>query len=234
MERPYLGVVRFAVFGDVHADLAALRALLADIEAAGVRRIWCLGDFALSRRPGQGAPAQCFDLIMERAEVVLAGNWESGPNRLWVEGHRRGLDPFRSEIEQLGPVRLRQILGLQPHRVLPELGIELAHASLACPLYEHVRDVASAERCLAKATQPIVIVGHTHTAAFFRQLPDGTVERVSTRVGTPYLLAGRCVLNPGGGAEGIRPRRGATNGRWLEITLDAVEPTATWHRVRVP
>jgi predicted phosphodiesterase len=64
--------MRVAVFSDVHAHARALRALCSEFASAGIETIWCLGDFGSG---GQEA-AECFDLTMVTAQVVLAGNHE--------------------------------------------------------------------------------------------------------------------------------------------------------------
>ena len=63
--------MRYAVLSDVHANLEALRAVLADA-AAHADDILCLGDVV-----GYGAdPAACVDLLGTRARAVVAGNHE--------------------------------------------------------------------------------------------------------------------------------------------------------------
>src|SRR5687768_13093073 len=61
---------RIAVISDIHANLHALEAVLAAIDADGVDEIWCLGDIV-----GYGPrPNECTALVRERAAVCLAGN----------------------------------------------------------------------------------------------------------------------------------------------------------------
>jgi diadenosine tetraphosphatase ApaH/serine/threonine PP2A family protein phosphatase len=58
-----------AIISDIHANLEALRAVLDDIAAQGVREIYCLGDLV-----GYGPnPRECIDLLMN-CSVVLLGN----------------------------------------------------------------------------------------------------------------------------------------------------------------
>ena len=208
--------MRVAIFGDIHADVEALRALCADIDDAEIDRVWCLGDFAFG---GRSADA-CFDLTMQKTEVVLAGNHE------WVLS-RKAHDPFMlshprqfPEYAALGHERLDRLLGLKPYCVLSELGVELVHGSLTEPKFDFVRDERSAERRMAMATQSIVVCGHTHNAAYYRETPSGSMEHVCKRVGVPYVLDRRCILNPGAG------RDGPSHSRWLELTLDREERTA--------
>ena len=63
--------MKVAVISDVHANLAALEAVLAAIDDAGdTEELWCLGDLT-----GYGAdPARCTQVVLERADVCLAGN----------------------------------------------------------------------------------------------------------------------------------------------------------------
>lgn len=60
----------YALISDIHANLEALTAVMADIDARGVERIICLGDIV-----GYGPdPEACVDIVMERAEACLTGN----------------------------------------------------------------------------------------------------------------------------------------------------------------
>ena len=59
-----------AVLSDVHANLHALEAVLAEIDAGGFDAIWCLGDLV-----GYGPkPNECVALLRERTAICLAGN----------------------------------------------------------------------------------------------------------------------------------------------------------------
>ena len=63
--------MRFAVFGDIHANLEALQAVLKDAEAHAVTHYVCLGDVV-----GYGPfPGECLDLV-RRCGAVLMGNHE--------------------------------------------------------------------------------------------------------------------------------------------------------------
>ena len=54
--------MRIAVLSDVHANLRALEAVLADVEAGGFDGVWCLGDLV-----GYGPkPNECAALLQER------------------------------------------------------------------------------------------------------------------------------------------------------------------------
>jgi diadenosine tetraphosphatase ApaH/serine/threonine PP2A family protein phosphatase len=66
--------VRYAVLSDVHGNLEALTAVLADAAAEGALGTLCLGDTV-----GYGAdPVPCIELLGERATRIVAGNHEHG------------------------------------------------------------------------------------------------------------------------------------------------------------
>ena len=68
LERP------FAVFSDVHGNLPALEAILADIEARAVSQTLCLGDLV-----GYGpSPNEVGLLVRDRGIPTLMGNYDQG------------------------------------------------------------------------------------------------------------------------------------------------------------
>ena len=66
--------MRYAVLSDVHGNLEALTAVLADAASQGALGILCLGDTV-----GYGAdPVPCIELLGERSTRTVAGNHEYG------------------------------------------------------------------------------------------------------------------------------------------------------------
>ncbi|HBE67914.1 MAG TPA: phosphoesterase [Planctomycetaceae bacterium] len=62
--------MRQALISDIHGNLEALQAVLADIQDQSVERIVCLGDIV-----GYGPnPCQCLDLVMKRCQLTILGN----------------------------------------------------------------------------------------------------------------------------------------------------------------
>src|ERR671919_834943 len=62
--------MHLALLSDIHANLPALEAVLAAIDAAEPDERWCLGDVV-----GYGAqPDECAALVAERCELCLVGN----------------------------------------------------------------------------------------------------------------------------------------------------------------
>ena len=58
-----------ALISDIHGNLEAFKAVLADIRSKGITEIYCLGDVV-----GYGPnPAECIDLVMD-LDLCLLGN----------------------------------------------------------------------------------------------------------------------------------------------------------------
>lgn len=112
---------RLAVISDVHGNMTAFRAVLADIETRGITRIVNLGDLA-----GKGPDgATAVDLSREVCEVTVRGNWDEALATL------SGADWATPIQEQLGPERLAW-LGSLPFAYDLVLGgkrVRLLHAS---------------------------------------------------------------------------------------------------------
>ncbi|KYH44035.1 metallophosphoesterase family protein [Branchiibius sp. NY16-3462-2] len=63
---------RIALISDVHGNLTALEAVLADIEARGIDRIFNLGDYVGKGPRGR----EVVDVCRDRCEVNILGNWD--------------------------------------------------------------------------------------------------------------------------------------------------------------
>lgn len=59
-----------ALISDIHANLEALRVVLADIQAQSISEIFCLGDII-----GYGPdPCACLDQVMDQCHITIQGN----------------------------------------------------------------------------------------------------------------------------------------------------------------
>ncbi|MBI1901050.1 MAG: metallophosphoesterase [Planctomycetia bacterium] len=63
-----------ALISDLHANLEATEAVLADVRQQGLTDIYCLGDIV-----GYGPnPRECIDLVIQHCQVCLLGNHDQG------------------------------------------------------------------------------------------------------------------------------------------------------------
>src|SRR5438093_604813 len=66
--------MRVAIVSDIHSNLAALEAVLADADSRRIDEVWCAGDIV-----GYGPePSACLRIVRERASVCIAGNHDLG------------------------------------------------------------------------------------------------------------------------------------------------------------
>lgn len=63
---------KIAIISDIHGNMTALKTVLADIEARGIKRIFCLGDI-VGKGPGS---KEALDTVKSRCERVVKGNWD--------------------------------------------------------------------------------------------------------------------------------------------------------------
>ena len=215
---------RVALISDVHANLPALRAVIADVEAEGVTRVWCLGDLV-----GYGAsPDECVALAAEHFELCLIGNHD-----LAALG-RLDIGEF-SPAAATAAVWTRERLGEDAVSYLDGLGsqdsvgpVGLWHASPRDAVWEYVLSTLSAGGCMDAMSTRIGAVGHSHVALWFcRHAGDGLPEGEPAAAGTVRdLSTGTWLLNPGAVGQ---PRDGDPRAAWLMLDLDG--PRAVWHRV---
>lgn len=184
-----------AVISDVHGNLPALSAVLADIEMRGITRIWCLGDTV-----GYGPFVnECVQLVMQRCELVLAGNHDLAARGDIPEGLFGGSagNGIRYARLNLSAANRDLLLTLAPSRILDE--VELYHASAIDPIWEYVRDYRVATRHLAAQGTTLSFVGHSHIQLVFG-LEPATAGATGGQVPADTMIpvdGVKRVINPG-------------------------------------
>jgi diadenosine tetraphosphatase ApaH/serine/threonine PP2A family protein phosphatase len=216
--------LRVAVVSDVHANLHALEAVLAEIDGNGFDELWCLGDLV-----GYGPrPNECAALVRDRAAVCLAGNHD-----LVVLG-KIHIDAFAGEAAAAA-AWTRDVLDEAAHTFLNGLrpqatarGVALFHGSARDPVWEYVLTAEAARATFALADADLILVGHSHVAL---EISAGDALRGGTvAAGAAFGLgAVRRILNPGSVGQ---PRDGDPRAAWLEIDDDARR--ATFRRTEYP
>lgn len=165
---------KIAVIADVHGNVDALRAVLADIGGAGIPHIVNLGDHV----SGPLAAAETLALIRSVPMVNLRGNHDR-----WVSEQAR---------QEIGPSDLSAFNELEPEdiawlRALPP-SLHLSSELFAChatpqddvTYWTHdvladgrvvARDLAKVAHMARVVPQPILLCGHTHLQGL-TALPD--------------------------------------------------------------
>ena len=90
-----------ALISDIHSNIEALQAVLADIREQGATEIYCLGDVV-----GYGPnPRECIDEVM-KTDVCLLGNHDQGAlfdPEGFNTGAERAIFWTRSQLENYAP-----------------------------------------------------------------------------------------------------------------------------------
>jgi diadenosine tetraphosphatase ApaH/serine/threonine PP2A family protein phosphatase len=217
--------MRIALLSDVHGNLPAFEAVLADVDSTAAEQIWCLGDLV-----GYGAqPDACVELARSRCHLCLAGNHD-----LVVTGEI-DIGDFSSHAaaaaqwtrETIGAGALEFLSGLRPEQDARPLG--LYHASPRDPVWEYVLSTWQAEECMDLMEPRVGAIGHSHVALWFAR-GDGAVEGAPAEGGLERdLREGEWLLNPGAVGQ---PRDGDPRAAWL--LLDTEGWSAEWRRVEYP
>lgn len=175
-----------AVISDIHSNVAALKAVLADIDRRGTERVVCLGDVL-----GYGPePRECLDLVMSRSHVTLMGNHDFAvlfePNNFnavaeaacyWTRAElERETDKARRDArwDYLGAAPVKHTISGADYGLGP---LAFVHASPRRPVNEYVfpddifNNAGKVAGCFDRFEQ-LCFVGHTHVPGVFLGTPD--------------------------------------------------------------
>lgn len=217
--------MRIAILSDVHGNLPAFRAVVADARAQDVDGVWFLGDLV-----GYGAqPDECVAFAREECDLVLAGNHD-----LAVAGtiSLSDFSPSAAAAAEwtrvhAGAETLAYLGDLEPVHGGEPIG--LYHGSPRDPVWEYVLSAGQAAECIEEMSERVSAIGHSHVALRFTRV-DGKLLGEQTPGGTEHDLAeGEWLLNPGSVGQ---PRDRDPRAAWMLIDLDAW--TASWRRVEYP
>src|SRR5579863_4423037 len=137
--------MRYGIISDVHSNLEALTAVLAELDSIGVDRLICLGDIV-----GYGpSPNECCTMLRERECISIAGNHDE------AAASESGIDYFsplaREAIEwnraALTRDHLEYLATLERERNLD--GFDIVHGA---PVhhFEYILDVIDAQAAFGR------------------------------------------------------------------------------------
>ncbi len=217
--------MRCLIISDLHANLTAFEAVLADTKARDIKydMVWCLGDVV-----GYGPdPNECIELLRTMPHICLAGNHD------WAVLGKLELETFNDNANsailwtrhQLRPENIRY-LQARPERV-DQGEYVLVHASPRKPIWEYVLDVPIAEENFAYLNQPFCLVGHTHVPLIFTK-DTRSIRASHPEHNLPVMLrrTNQYIINAGSVGQ---PRDGDPRAAYALLDTDAI--TWTPHRV---
>jgi predicted phosphodiesterase len=157
--------MRFAIFGDIHANLEAFTVVLADAQTQGCRGFICLGDIV-----GYNAnPCECLDLVRQlNCTVVVKGNHDDYVATSTPLNHFNPLAQIAIQWsrEQLSP-EAKNWLWTRP---LVEFydSMTLVHATLDDPSsWGYVLNQLDAAASFTWQKTQICFFGHTHVPRLY-------------------------------------------------------------------
>jgi predicted phosphodiesterase len=189
--------MKYAVLGDIHANIEALEAVLGDAGRRGAERYISTGDVV-----GYNAsPAEC----MDRLATLGAGT---------VQGNHDHYAAGSQDLNDFNPVAARAIrwtqtrLNAEHRRNLAALPLTLqiadftvVHSSLCCPEeWKYIFTPEEAAPALLLQPTPLCFYGHTHRPAAFRMkngiLESCLHETLTLAAGWKYLINAGSVGQP--------------------------------------
>jgi predicted phosphodiesterase len=187
-------MTKVLVISDVHANITALEAVLAD--AGKVDEVWCLGDIA-----GYGPdPNECIDRIRALPNLTcMMGNHDYAaignmPLEVFNIDAKKALLWQRDRLTNTSREFLRTLL--QKPKVCGD--VTLVHGSPRDPIWEYIMNTLVARINLDFFETSWCLVGHSHFQVVFQYHSEK--DEMSIQVpgsGEKYALEGRGILNPG-------------------------------------
>ncbi|MBI2850235.1 MAG: metallophosphoesterase family protein [Chloroflexi bacterium] len=206
--------MRYAIISDIHANLAAFKAVLEDTKGqGGVDKVWCLGDVV-----GYGPdPHECIETLRRLDHICVAGNHDlAAIGRIDTsEFNPEAAAACEWTAKQLSAPdmtyleKLPLVIELALSGVEGEGDFTLVHGSPRDPVWEYITSTSQARENFAFFKTRFCLVGHSHVPLVFTSEAGGDFSgrRFLTDIkllpGRPIrrsLDAGgdRMIINPGG------------------------------------
>ena len=185
-----------ALFSDIHANIDAFEAVLADATDLGVSEWYCLGDVV-----GYGSePGGCVRIVREKFLGCVMGNHEQMLNSV---SSNRGCDEWGAlvgwplKIARRQPANDRTWLRTLP-LVLKKDGLMLVHASPWRPeTFSYVDNDEDAKASFETMDDTLAFVGHTHVPAIWEMHRQNLRQAVPGEAPVQLHQGSRYIVNVG-------------------------------------
>jgi predicted phosphodiesterase len=221
----YSHAMRCLIVSDIHGNLAAFDAVLADADLESIDRVWCLGDVV-----GYGpSPNRCIDRLLELSDYIcVAGNhdWAAISRISIAEFNPSAQEACRWTSQQLGEDNSAFLSRLPT--LLLEGDCTLVHGSPREPIWEYIIYPSTAELNFQFFDTQLCFVGHTHAPAIFREETPTHKFEISIPVPDKPIRIDdeRMIINPGSVGQ---PRDGDPDAAYM--IFDTESKTLKYHRV---
>ena len=186
--------MRTLILGDIHANLIALQAVLADAEErGGFDQIWCLGDTV-----GYGPdPGLCLGLLRRYSLLAVAGNHDHAATG------QMGVDEFNGPAAEAARWTAQQLTE-EDRDFLSGLPLTatsddftLVHGSLREPLWEYLLSEESALATFQLLSTRFCLVSHSHIPFVCQEHQGDPTFMDFTEDQQFHLNEERWIINPG-------------------------------------
>jgi diadenosine tetraphosphatase ApaH/serine/threonine PP2A family protein phosphatase len=186
--------MRYAIIADIHANLDAFTAVLADIEQkGGVEELWCLGDIV-----GYGPdPCQCIELLRKCKHVCVVGNHDLAAIGKVEPTYFNPMAAAACQwtAGQLGPGDIHYLEKLP--LTIEKGDFLLVHGSPMEPVWEYVVSAGIAARNFSFLKSQFCLLGHSHVPVAFKE-EDNSCLPIQLSPGIGLVLGDdRMIINPG-------------------------------------
>ena len=159
--------MKYAILSDIHGNLEALQAVLAEVRLHGVGGYICLGDIV-----GYGAnPDECLETLLALDPVTVLGNHDAA-----VCG-RADLDIFAPlayraiiwTMERLSPAGKEYLSTLPLVRTIN--GFTIVHSNLSSPSdWRYIQSPGDSYSTFAHLTGQVCFFGHSHRPGIYQKI----------------------------------------------------------------
>ena len=186
--------MRTLIISDIHANLTALEAVLA--EAGEIDAVWCLGDIV-----GYGPdPNECVTKVRQLPNLLcILGNHDAAAMK------QIDADTFNPEARNAIIWTRNQLsdesmtfLGELPEVIKASDEVTITHGSPRHPVWEYLLDTHAATLNFDYFETPLCFVGHTHLPVIYSLDEDNYLARLGVpEAEEKIILPERAIINPG-------------------------------------
>lgn len=180
--------MRYAIIGDIHANLEGLNAVLADAADQGVTDFACLGDVV-----GYNAnPVECLKIVRDLGCPVVMGNHDYYCSH---DEDLTGFHPLAADVvdwtrKQLSDEERAYLRNLRYiHHVST---FTIVHSTLDTPeMWCYVFDPLEADANFNYQTTSVCFYGHTHVPIAFEKhngIKSGSYSKIKVGLGRKYFV----------------------------------------------
>jgi len=151
--------VLYAILGDIHGNLHALRAVLEEVEDAGADRVLCVGDVV-----GYGAhPGECMQAVRELNALTVGGNHD------WAVAGKVSIQYFNADArdsvewtrERLSEDEIKELTATDLLAILDD--VTLVHSTLFAPEeFDYMQTLFDVQLSFKHLRTGICFCGHSH------------------------------------------------------------------------